>query len=95
MVGSMNTIAGNVSVVGPHARAGVATAALENDTRGATDLAGGGACRSPGEVAPTNPATGRGAAAYALLSSLTAQAPNTCANLAPPVPSRRGLFGHL
>lgn len=89
----MNKIAGaSVSVVVPHARAGALTDALENDTRGSVSLAGGGDCRSPGGALPIYPATERGVTAGDR-SPRTAQAPNSCANSTPAVPSRRGIFG--
>lgn len=69
-----------VSVVVPHARAGAMTVALENDTRGAAVWAEGfGPTQA---AAPTYPATERGVTAGDRFPR-NAQAPNSCANLAP------------
>lgn len=79
-----------VSVVVPHARAGAMTVALENDTRGAASLSATGQDSADG-AAPTHPATERGVTAGDRFPR-TVQAPNSCANSAPAVPSRRGIF---
>lgn len=76
----MTEIAGEASVVGLHARAGVAKAALENDTREPVWRAeSSGDTRHAGS---TNTASGRGATPAVAVSS-ESTGPGTCANSAP------------